>query len=143
MKQKNKCRRIVLHAIIYSCLAMKCMPGHEVHVWIKPAGFSCSSSCSMLNHLLCQVCIQVKCGVGGGGYTCYKLHLRWVLVSKKSFSPNKEYVLTSSVAAGDLVDVPTGLKVQKATLPTTLHLNPLHCRSRICPQCSFDLITAC
>jgi hypothetical protein len=28
-----------------------------------------------------------------------------------SFSPNKEYVLTSNVAAGDLVDVPTGLKV--------------------------------
>jgi hypothetical protein len=29
----------------------------------------------------------------------------------KSFSPNQEYVLTSNVAAGDLVDVPAGLKV--------------------------------
>lgn len=77
----------------------------------------------MLSHLLCQLCIQVKCGVGGGGYTCYKLHLRWVLVSKKSSSPNKEYVLTSSVAAGDLVDVPTGLKVQQATLPMN-HSSP-------------------
>jgi hypothetical protein len=53
----------------------------------------------------------VKCGVGGGGYTCYKMNLRWVPVSKNSFSPNKEYVLTSTVLAGDIVDVPTGLKV--------------------------------
>jgi hypothetical protein len=53
----------------------------------------------------------VKCGVGGGGYTCYKMYLRWVPVSKKSFSPNKEYVLTSTVQTGDIFDVPTGLKV--------------------------------
>jgi hypothetical protein len=26
----------------------------------------------------------VKCGPGGGEYTCYKLHLRWVPVAQKS-----------------------------------------------------------
>eukprot|EP00775_Hariotina_reticulata_P006516 gene6516-6743_t len=76
-----------------------------VTMWNSLPGGYCSAECDVATK---GYTAPVKCG---GSYTCYKLHLRWVLVSKKSSSPNKELLLTSSVTAGDLVDVPTGLKV--------------------------------
>eukprot|EP00775_Hariotina_reticulata_P007091 gene7091-7304_t len=53
----------------------------------------------------------VKCGSPrGSGYTCYRLFIRSIPVTSKSYSPNNEVILTTRAVAGDIIDVPTGVK---------------------------------
>jgi hypothetical protein len=55
----------------------------------------------------------VKCSAIRGhasGYTCYRLFIRSIPATSKFYSPNNETILTTRAVAGDIIDVPTGLK---------------------------------